>query len=295
MIIPRSTVLASYTVPAVSPIPFAALFSASLFSPSRYLPVFIPDISLTCVKSYYAEMLDIDPHKIFSVSIMPCLAKKSECALPTMRDACGNPDVDVVLTVREVDRMIREEHVNVSALEDSSFDESLGIGTGASIIFGATGGVMEVALRTAYHVATGKTPSDDMFKDVRGLDGWKEATFGLAGRELRVAVTSGLANADALCRALIGGRTAYDFVEVMACPGGCVGGGGQPIHEGQELAEIRGKTLYGLDKVAQWRNSYENPSIVACYNDYLGAPLSEKAECLLHTDQHGWVIPDEKI
>ena len=245
------------------------------------------------VKSYYADMLGVDPHDIFSVSIMPCLAKKAEAALPTLTDACGDPDVDVVLTVREVDRMIREEHTDVLSLEEEDFDEPLGIGTGAGIIFGATGGVMEAALRTAYHLVTGEAPKDDMFEDVRGLKGWKEATFDMAGTKLHVAVASGLGNAKALCDALLAGEVSYDFVEIMACPGGCVGGGGQPIHDGEELAGVRGKVLYGLDKVAKYRNSYENPSIVSCYEDYLGAPLSERAEHLLHTDQHGWEMPNE--
>ena len=184
------------------------------------------------VKSYYAEMLGIDPHKIFSVSIMPCVAKKAEVAYPTMNDACGDPDVDCVLTVREVERMIRAEHVDVASLEDEPFDEPLGYGTGAGIIFGATGGVMEAALRTAYYLVTGKQPENDMFRDVRGLAGWKEATFDLDGTDVRVAVASGLGNADRLCSAILAGEVSYDFVEIMACPGGCVGGGGQPIHDG---------------------------------------------------------------
>lgn len=245
------------------------------------------------IKSYYAELLGVDPHRIFSVSIMPCLAKKAECALPTMRDACGDPDVDVVLTVREVDRMIRAEHTDVRALQESSFDAPLAIGTGAGVIFGSTGGVMEAALRTAYHIATGETPKGDMFRDVRGEEGWREASFDLGGRELRVAVATGLAHADALCQALIDGRTSYDFVEVMACPGGCVGGGGQPIHEGQELAHERSGVLYDIDRTSELRNSYENPEIIQCYRDYLGQPLSQRAEELLHTDQHGWKMPSE--
>lgn len=247
------------------------------------------------VKSYYAEYLGLDPHKIFSLSIMPCVAKKAECAYPTMRDACGDPDVDCVLTVREVERMLRADHVDVRALGEEPFDEPLGIGTGAGVIFGATGGVMEAALRTAHYLVTGKAPAADMFSDVRGLRGWKEATFDLAGTKLCVAVASGLANADALCKAVVAGEVSYDFVEVMACPGGCVGGGGQPIHDGEELAGVRGKALYGLDRVSKYRNSYENPDIMRCYEEYLGEPLSERAEELLHTDQHGWLMPSEWI
>lgn len=247
------------------------------------------------VKSYYAEMLGINPHKIFSVSIMPCVAKKAECDIEALNDACGDPDVDAVLTVREIVRMIRAEHVNVPQLEPSAFDEPLGVGTGAGIIFGATGGVMEAALRTAHHLVTGKAPKDEMFEEVRGLKGWKEADFDLDGTMVHVAVASGLANAERLCRAVLAGEVSYDFVEVMACPGGCVGGGGQPIHDGQELAGDRGKVLYGLDKIAQYRNSYENPSIIRVYKEYLGEPLSERAEELLHTDHYAWQMPGERL
>lgn len=245
------------------------------------------------LKTYYADYLDLDPHKIFSVSIMPCVAKKAECAYPNMNDACGDPDVDVVLTVREIERLIRADHLDVAHLEDAPFDDPLGTGTGAGAIFGATGGVMEAALRTAYHLVTGKTPVDDMFQAIRGLDGWKEATFDLDGTNVRVAVVSGLANAGKLCDAILAGTVHYDFVEVMACPGGCVGGGGQPIHDGAELAGERGQELYGLDKVSQWRNSYENPSIVACYRDFLEEPLSARSEELLHTNHHVWSMPGE--
>jgi NADH-quinone oxidoreductase subunit G len=245
-------------------------------------------------KSYYADLLGVDPHRIFSISVMPCVAKKAERAIPRLNDACGDPDVDVVLTVREIDRMIRAEHVDVASLEESEFDTPLGVGTGAGVIFGATGGVMEAALRSAYFFATGTNPDPDAFRDVRGLDGWKEATFDLAGTSLHVAVVSGLGNAHRLLEALKAGEVSYDFVEVMACPGGCAGGGGQPIHDGQELAGERGDVLWGLDKVSELRFSHQNPSIVACYRDYLGEPLSERAEKLLHTDQHAWQMPGEE-
>jgi NADH-quinone oxidoreductase subunit G len=244
-------------------------------------------------KSYYAELMGIDPHKIFSVSIMPCLAKKAECDIPVLNDACGDPDVDCVLTVREIDRMIRAEHVDVCNLEEAEFDSPLGIGTGAGVIFGATGGVMEAALRSAYHFVTGDDPDPDAFSDVRGLDGWKESTFDLAGTTLHVAVASGLGNAERLIEALEAGEVSYDFVEIMACPGGCAGGGGQPIHDGEELAGVRGDVLWGLDKVSDLRMSYQNPSIQACYKDFLDKPLSERAEKLLHTDQFAWLMPGE--
>lgn len=245
-------------------------------------------------KSYYAELLGVDPERIFCVSIMPCLAKKQECALPTMKDAGTDQDVDVVLTTREVDRMIRAEHIDVPGLEEEEFDTPLGVGTGAAVIFGATGGVMEAALRSAYYLVTGSNPHPDAFQDVRGLESWKEATFDLAGTPLRVAVASGLGNTRKLIEALKKGTVSYDFVEIMSCPGGCVGGGGQPIHDGKELAGERGEVLYGLDQVNDLRFSHENPSVLKCYEDFFGAPLSHKSHELLHTDHHGWKMPGEK-
>ena len=239
-------------------------------------------------KSYFAELKGIDPHKIFCVEVMPCTAKKHEVAIPVMNDACGDPDVDVSLTTREVDRMIRAEHIDATTLPEEEFDQPLGTATGAGVIFGATGGVMEAALRTAYHVVTGETPRPDAFSEVRGLDGWKEATFDLAGTPVRVAVVHGLANTAFLLDAIAEGAVEYDFVEVMACPGGCAGGGGQPIHDGEELAGVRGDVLWGLDRRAKLRNSYENPAIQAIYKDFLGEPNSELAEELLHTDHHAW-------
>ena len=169
----------------------------------------------------------------------------------------------------------------------------LGIGSGAGNIFGATGGVMEAALRTAYYLATGENPDPDAFQDVRGMDGWKESTFTIAGNKLKIAVVHGLSNADKLLTALKNGQTHYDFVEVMACPGGCVGGGGQPIHDQKEMAALRAPVLYKQDREDSLRFSHENPSIKAVYKDYLGEPLSERAEELLHTDQKGWLMPGE--
>lgn len=246
-------------------------------------------------KSYYAEILHVDPKKIYSVSLMPCVAKKAECDLPTMNDACGEQDVDLVLTNRELIRLIKRSGINPAEIPDRPLDMPLGIGSGAGNIFGATGGVMEAALRTAYYLATGKNPDpDSTFKDVRGMDGWKESTFDFAGTELRVAVANGLGNANKLIKALEKGEVHYDFVEVMACPGGCVGGGGQPIHDGEERAADRAPTLYKQDKDNVYRFCHENPSIVAVYKDYLGAPLSERAHHLLHTDHHDWKMPGEK-
>lgn len=243
------------------------------------------------MKSYFAEKIKVDPHNIFCVSIMPCLAKKHECAIPVMNDACGDPDVDVVLTTREICRMIRAEHIVVSDLAESDFDSPMAAASGAGVIFGATGGVMEAALRTAYYLATSKNPDPDMFQNVRGLNGWKEATFDFAGTPIRVAVASGLRNTRRLMQAIKKGQVTYDFVEIMACPGGCSGGGGQPIHDGCELAGVRGNLLYALDRKMDLRFSHENPDVIQLYKEYLDSPLSYKAHELLHTDHEAWEMP----
>lgn len=240
-------------------------------------------------KSYYAELLDVSPDKIYSISIMPCIAKKHECDIPTINDTEADKDVDVVITTREVDRMIRAEHIDVANLEEEEFDMPLGVGTGAGVIFGATGGVMEAALRSAYYLVTGENPDPDAFKEVRGMDGWKESQIEINGTVVKTAVTSGLKNTDKLIQAIRNGEVEYDFVEVMACPGGCSGGGGQPIHLGQTSNRV--DNLYKLDKEANLRFSHENPSIVKVYEDYLGAPMSEKAHKLLHTDHESWDMP----
>ena len=235
-------------------------------------------------KSYFAEKIGVDPHKMFVVSIMPCSAKKAECSLPGMNDACGDPDVDAVLTTREMDRLFRSDCLVPADLEEMEFDSPLGTGTGAAVIFGATGGVMDAALRSAYYLVTGKNPDADAFAEVRGDKPWKEAVFTIPGAgSVRVAVVSGLANARALMEAVDDGRVSYDFVEVMACPGGCAGGGGQPIHEGVEMASDRGSILWQMDAAAPVRFSHENPDVLELYKAYLGKPLSAKAHHLLHT------------
>ena len=173
-------------------------------------------------KTYFAEKIGVDPHRMFVVSIMPCMAKKSECALPTMRDACGDPDVDAVLTTREMDRLFRSDNIQPGDLPEEAFDSPLGTGTGAAVIFGATGGVMDAALRSAYYLVTGENPDPDAFTAVRGNKPWKEAVFSIPGAgEIRVAVVSGLGNTRKLMKALESGQGRYDFGEVMACPGGC--------------------------------------------------------------------------
>lgn len=245
-------------------------------------------------KSYFAERIGVDPSKIYCISVMPCVAKKHEVDIPVMNDAGAGQDVDLSLTTRELDRMIRAEHIDVNSLEEEEFDTPLGSGTGAAVIFGATGGVMEAALRSAYYLVTGTNPPADAFKDVRGLDGWKEATFDVNGIPVRVAVASGLGNTRKLMEAIRAGEVEYDFVEIMACPGGCAGGGGQPIHEAQELAGERGQVLYGLDAVNELRFSHENPDIITLYKDYLEKPMSHRAHKLLHTDHEAWHMPCEK-
>ena len=245
-------------------------------------------------KSYFAERIGVDPSKIYCISVMPCLAKKHEVDIPVMNDAGAGQDVDLSLTTRELDRMIRAEHIDVNSLEEEEFDTPLGSGTGAAVIFGATGGVMEAALRSAYYLVTGTNPPADAFKDVRGLDGWKEATFDVNGIPVRVAVASGLGNTRKLMEAIRAGEVEYDFVEIMACPGGCAGGGGQPIHEAQELAGERGQVLYGLDDVNELRFSHENPDVITLYKEYLEKPLSHRAHKLLHTDHEAWHMPCEK-
>ena len=246
-------------------------------------------------KSYFAEKIGADPKNIFVVSIMPCSAKKAECELPTMQDAYGNPDVDAVLTTREMVRLFRSDCIVPSELEETEFDSPLGSGTGAAVIFGATGGVMDAALRSAYYLVTGKNPDPDAFSEVRGSKPWKEATFNIPGAgTVRVAVVSGLANTRKLMEAVDSGEVDYDFVEVMTCPGGCAGGGGQPIHEGVEMAAFRSSQLWKMDAKAPIRFSHENPDVQELYKTYLKKPLSEKAHHLLHTDHDAWSAMPEK-
>jgi len=241
-------------------------------------------------KTYVAHRLGVDPDKVFSVSVMPCVAKKYERTVSQVNYKDRGYDVDLVLTTRELDRFIRSDSIKPEDLTDMPFDDIFGEGSGAGVIFGTTGGVMEAALRSAYYLATGENPKADAFKDVRGMKGWKEETFDIKGTKLKVAVASGLANAKALMEAVRRGDVQYDFVEIMACPGGCAGGGGQPIHDGSELAEERGKTLYGIDSTAELRFSHENPTVQLAYKEFLGEPLSKRAHELLHTHITDWTL-----
>ena len=235
-------------------------------------------------KTYFAEKMGIDPARICCVSIMPCVAKKDECTWPGMDSAGTGQDVDYVLTTRELARMIRAEAIDPSAVPESEYDSPLGEYTGAGVIFGATGGVMEAALRTAFKLVTGKNPGPDVFREVRGMKPWKEAEFNIGGAVVHTAVVHGLGNVRKLIAAVERGEAHYDFVEVMACPGGCVGGGGQPIHDGQEFAERRAPVLYDIDKKKPIRFSHENPEVNRLYEAYLEKPCSEKSHHLLHVE-----------
>ncbi len=245
-------------------------------------------------KTWLAEKLNVAPEKICCVSIMPCVAKKAEAELPTMRGEYGS-DVDIVLTARELVRMMRADHLDPHFIEEEPLDDPMGIHTGAGVIFGATGGVMEAALRTVSYILTGENPDPDTFSAVRTEPGLREVTYTVADIPVRCAVVSGLGNARKLIEQLKEGKVHYDFVEVMACPGGCVGGGGQPISvEDEELYGVRGERLYELDQSNPLRFSHENPVVQALYQEYLGEPLGEKAHHLLHTDHKAWDMPGQK-
>lgn len=238
-------------------------------------------------KSYYAEKMGIDPRDIVSVSVMPCTAKKFEIGRDD-EDAGGVPDVDISITTRELARMIKKARIRFLELPDESFDEPLGLGSGAGVIFGATGGVMEAALRTAVETLTGEELPKLDFTEVRGTAGIKEATYHAAGMDIKVAVASGLGNARELLEKVKSGEADYHFIEIMGCPGGCVNGGGQPQQPGYirntvDIRSLRARVLYDSDKSNAIRKSHENPAIRELYETYLGAPGSERAHHLLHT------------
>ena len=261
-----------------------------------YHPDFLPNLS-SCksphemlgaiIKSYYAEKNNIDPKTIAVVSVMPCTAKKFEADRPELGHD-GMADVDAVITTRELARMIKQAGIDFVNLPDSDFDSLCGESTGAGVIFGATGGVMEAALRTAYETITGKTLEDVEFHQVRGVEGIKEASINLDGKEVLVAVASGTGNATELLKRVKQGEKPYAFIEVMACPGGCVNGGGQPIVPASvkmdcDIRVERAKALYGEDRKKPLRKSHENEELKQLYADYLDKPGSHKAHELLHT------------
>lgn len=239
------------------------------------------------VKTFLAEKEGIPAEKIVVVSAMPCTAKKRELGRDH-QNAAGVPDVDFALTNREVARMIEKAGISFAGLEDEEFDAPLGIGSGAGTIFGATGGVMEAALRTANDWLNGEPQDEIDFAEVRGVSGVKEATYKVGEAELRVAAVSGLDNAGKLLEKIRSGQVQYDFVEVMACPGGCVNGGGQPQQKAsvrmvQDIRSERALSLYRIDKKDTLRKSHENPEIIELYDSFLGKPGSEKAHAYLHT------------
>ena len=260
----------------------------------HYYPEFTENLS-TCkspqqmfgatAKTYWAEKMGIDPKNIVMVSIMPCTAKKFEVGRDD-QNAAGVPDVDFALTTRELGRMIERAGINFLGLPDEKFDDPLGISTGAAVIFGATGGVMEAALRTAIFTLEGKNVTD--IPEVRGTDGIKEATYKVGGLDVKVAVVSGLANARKVLDMIKSGEADYQFIEIMACPGGCVNGGGQPqvpmgVRNFVDIRAERAKVLYNIDKAMPVRQSHENEAVKQLYAEYFGEPGSHKAHEVLHT------------
>ena len=273
------------------------------FIKSKY-PHLVPQLSTakspqqmfgSVMKTYFAENLGVDPKQIFTISVMPCVAKKGEADMEFFYKEYAGHETDIVLTTRELDRMIRSAHLAPELLEDIPFDSMMKEGSGAGVIFGTTGGVMEAAVRTAYYLVHGKNPDADAFQMVRNSreTGITEAKLSLAGMDVELAVVCGLGNMAKLLDRIERGEVHYDFVEVMACPGGCVGGGGQPIHDGEELAEERKENLYFLDQNATIRFSHENPDVQLLYRTYMERPLSHRAHMLLHTDHNAWQMPEQ--
>ena len=246
-------------------------------------------------KTYFAEKMGIDPKNIVVVSVMPCTAKKFEKGRED-QSAAGVPDIDIAITTRELARIIKRAGLAYTELPDEKFDEPFGIGTGAGLIFGATGGVMEAALRTVVEVVTGKDAPSIDFKEVRGTKGIKEATYDIAGTKVKVAVCSGLKNARELMNKVKDGTADYHFIEIMACPGGCVNGGGQPIKSAdirntKDIRAIRAKAIYDTDAKMKLRKSHLNPAIQTIYKDYFKEPNSHKAHEVLHTSY----VPRDKF
>ena len=242
------------------------------------------------IKSYYARKFNIDPSKIFVVSVMPCIAKKYECTREEMEED-GLRDVDAVITTRELSRMIKQANIEFNSLEDTDFDDPMGEASGAGAIFGTTGGVMEAALRTAADTIERKSLGQFEYKAVRGGAGIKRATVNIAGKDINVVVASGLKNARKIMDEIRAGNVDYQFVEIMACPGGCIMGGGQPIKSSKirstvDVRKLRADSLYTIDEKSTIRKSHENPTIKTIYKEFFGEPGSEKAHKYLHTTYH---------
>jgi NADH-quinone oxidoreductase subunit G/NADP-reducing hydrogenase subunit HndD len=257
----------------------------------QFYPEFIPNLS-TCkspqqmlgavIKSFFAQKENIDPAKIYSVSIMPCVAKKFECERPDMNQN-GIADVDAVLTTRELAEMIRYFGIDIKKLTPDTADTPFGMRSSAGKLFGVSGGVMEAAIRTAHYMITGQELADLEVKDVRGLNGVKQAKLNIAGLEVGVAVVSGLSNASKLLEEIKAGRKDIQFIEVMTCPGGCIAGGGQPLNSDLKAIRARMKALYSIDTTDSIRTSHSNKAVQRLYDEFLGKPLGEKSHHLLHT------------
>lgn len=260
----------------------------------RFYPDMLPHVS-TCkspqqmfgalAKTYYAQKAGINPAHIFSVSIMPCTAKKTEAARAEMQ-ASGYRDVDAVITTRELANMIREAGIDFANLSEGEFDLPMGMSTGAGTIFGITGGVMEAALRTVAEMLDGQELPEVEFQQVRGFAGVREATVRIAGQDVRVAIANGLAQANRLLERIKAGEAEYHFIEIMGCPGGCIGGGGQPLSKDPDIRMKRATALYRQDMLKKVRKSHENPAVQELYRSFLGEPNGEKAHQLLHTHYH---------
>lgn len=258
----------------------------------HFYPELLPHLS-TCkspqqmfgalAKTYYPQKMGLNPADVFVVSIMPCTAKKFEAQRPEMCDS-GYQDVDVVLTTRELGRMFRQAGIDFENLEEEEYDAPLGISTGAGVIFGSTGGVMEAALRTVYELVTGKELPDLNFESVRGMRGIKEATVDIDGTRVKVAVAHSLGNARKLLDLVVEGKADYHFIEIMCCPGGCIGGGGQPTPTTNEIRLKRMASIYTADERMALRKSHDNPAVKALYEEFLLEPLGEKSHHLLHTE-----------
>ncbi len=237
-------------------------------------------------KNYFAAKIGVKREEMVVVSVMPCLAKKYECARDEFK-VKGNPDVDFSISTRELAHLIKEANINLAELPDEDFDSPLGSSTGAAVIFGTTGGVIEAAVRTAYELHLKKTLPKVDFEQLRGMEGIRSATVDFDGLELRIGIAHGLGNARKLLEDVRNGKQTFHAIEIMACPGGCIGGAGQPLHHGNEsVLEARAAALYREDKSKSLRKSHENPDIIRLYNEYLGKPLSHRSHELLHTSYH---------
>jgi NADP-reducing hydrogenase subunit HndD len=235
-------------------------------------------------KTYFADQLGIKREDLVVVSIMPCVAKKYECGREEFKTN-DNPDVDHAITTRELAALIKLSNIDFKSLPNEEFDNPLGESTGAGVIFGTTGGVIEAAVRTAYEIHTKKELPRLDFDELRGMEGIREATIDFDGLPIKIGIAHGLGNARKLLEDIQAGKSEFHAIEIMSCPGGCIGGGGQPYHHGNaEVLKLRQKALYTEDKNKAIRKSHENPHIVKLYEEFLGKPMSEKAHHLLHTE-----------